>query len=393
MAAKVGLVSDSPPLLTVRIAVNTRLLVDQPLEGMARYTLEVLRQLLVLRPEDDFLLICDRAGALPELPRTVERVTVYPSARHPLLFYAWFEWAVPRVLRRWRADVFVSLDNFCSLRSTVPTVLAVHDLAYLHEPAGVGRLQLAYYRHFMPRFVRRAERVVAVSQFTRQDIASAFGLSPKPIALAYNGVQTRFQLATTAQVAKTRLRYTDGAPYFLYTGAVHPRKNVDGLVRAFSRFCESEPKATHHLVLAGRFAWQSGPVGEALAASPVRDRIHALGYVPDDDLGALVAAADALCLVSRFEGFGVPILEAFACCVPVIVSNRSSLPEVAGPGGLLVDPEDDASIAAALARLAGDETLRQVLAKAGQAHTQHFTWQACTQVLSHEIDAAVATKT
>ena len=375
----------SPP---VRIAVNARLLVDQPLEGLARYTLEVLRELLRQRPTDDFLLLCDRAGALPPLPRAVERVDVHPPARHPVLFYAWFEWGVPRALRQWGAEAFVSLDNFCSLRTSVPTVFAVHDLAYRHEPAGVNRVQLAYYRYFMPRFVARAERVVAVSTYTRDDLVAAFGLPPKPVAIAYNGVRARFRPAPAPARAHTRDRYTDGAPYFLYTGSVHPRKNVDGLVRAFSRFCARAPELPHHLVLAGRLAWRARAVTEAIASSPVRDRIHALGFVPDAELGHLVAAAEVQCLVSRFEGFGVPIVEAFTCGVPALVSDRSSLPEVAGPGGLLVDPDDDEAMATGLLQLARDPELRQVLAKAGQAHARRFTWAAAGAIVSQAIDEA-----
>ncbi len=389
MGAKVGQAAEFATFAQVRIAINARLLVNQPLEGIARYTLHALCQLLILRPDDDFLLVCDRPGPLPDLPRAVERVTVGPPARHPLLFYAWFEWALPRALRRWKADVLVSMDNFCSIRSPVPTVLVVHDLAYRHEPEGVSRLVLAYYRHFMPRFVRRADRLVAVSAFTRNDIALAFPEAAQQIAIAYNGVQARFQPVDALAQQQTRTQYTSGAPYWLYTGAVHPRKNVDGLIRAFTRFCESVPSAPHQLLIAGRLAWQPQSVNSALAASSVRERIHLLGFVLDTTLGQLMAAAQALFLVSRFEGFGVPILEAFACGVPVVVSNRSSLPEVAGPGGLLVDPDDDTSIAAAMQTLVGDAELRAVLAKAGREHAAHFTWQACARVLSAEIDAAV----
>ncbi len=386
-----------PPL---RIAINARLLAGQPLEGMGRYVVEVTRELMRHFPGAAFLLLTDRKGAMPPLATTYERAVVYPPARHPLLFYVWYEWAVPRALRRWRADVFVSLDNFCSLRTPVPTVLAVHDLVYLHYPGGMSRLQLAYYRRFMPRYVRRADCLLAVSEATKVDIVRAYGLcsressiSPKHVTVAPNGVRPRFVQLSPKHADQVRASVTGGAPYFVAVGSVHPRKNIDGLIRAFDRFCESETttaaRAPHHLVIVGRMAWQTSAVERALAASPHRDRIHLTGFVEDERLGELIGAATALALVSLFEGFGVPILEAFACGVPVVVSDRSSLPEVAGAGGLVVDPTDTEAVAAALMRLATEPGLRQVLAEAGRAHAQQYTWERSGRIIAEAIHSCV----
>ena len=380
------------PAGRLRIAVNARLLVGQPLEGVGSYVYEATAALMRALPTADFLLLADRAGPLPELPRAPARRTLLPPARHPLLFYAWFEYAVPRALRAWRADVFVSLDNFCSLRTPVPTVLAVHDLAYRHYPGGMSRLQLAFYRRFMPRYVRRAEAVLAVSAYTRADLLDAFDLPPGKITVGPNGVRPRFGRLSPKRITAVRDGLTGGAPYFIAVGSVHPRKNVDGLVRAFDRFCASATAdaAPAHLVVAGRLAWQTEAVEAALAASPHRDRIHVTGYVSDGRLGELVGAALALCLVSRFEGFGVPILEAYACGIPVIVADRSSLPEVAGPGGLTVDPDDDADIARALTRLAHDGDLREVLAQAGRAHAAQYTWARTGAIVAATIERVVS---
>ena len=372
-----------PPL---RIAVNARLLVGQPIEGVGSYVYEVAARLMCLLPEADFLFLTDRAGPLPPLPRPPERRTLYPSARHPVLFYAWFEWAVPHALRKWGADVFVSLDNFCSLRTDVPTVLGVHDLVYRHYPGGMSRLQLGYYRRFMPAYVARAQHVVCVSEYTRADVLSAYDVDAGKVSVAPNGVRPRFGRLSPKRATAVRGALTAGAPYFVSVGSVHPRKNVDGLIRAFDLFCVSAPEE-HHLVIAGRLAWQTEAVERALAASPNRDRIHVTGFVTDERLGELIGAALALCLVSRFEGFGVPILEAYACGLPVVISDRSSLPEVAGPGGLTVDPDDDADIARALTRLAGEGALREVLAKAGRRHAEQYTWARAGEALRDAVSA------
>ena len=369
----------------VRIAVNGRLLAAQPLEGMGLYTVEVLRGLLAALPQAAFLLVTDRRGPVPPLPRAVERVVAGPPARHPVLFWWWFEVSVPRVLRRWRADAFVSLENFCSLRAPAPTLLVVHDLAYRHLPGGVGPVELAYYRRYMPRFVRRAEALVAVSDYTRRDLAAAYGVDPARVRVAYNGVRARFGRLAPKRVAEVRDRLTAGRPYVLFLGAVHPRKNVDGLVRAFDRFGASEAGAGYDLVIAGRLSWDTSPTAAAIAASPLRDRIHVLGRVPDDELAGVVGAAFALALPSHFEGFGVPLVEAMACGVPVVASDVSALPEVVGDAGLLVDPAGDASLADALTRLASDDALYGVLAEAGPPRAARFTWAATTEVIAEEV--------
>jgi len=329
----------------MRIAVNARLLVNQRLEGMGLFILEQLRQLLATT-EHEYLLITDREGPLPSLPREVQRVIAYPSARHPVLFYAWFEWSVPKVLSNWQADVFLSMDNFCSIRTPVPTLLVIHDLAYLHQPQGVSRLVLAYYRYFMPRFAKRADALVTVSDFTRQDVAKAFQFSqsttgpsaPKQISVAYNGVRPRF--------------------------------------------CELSPKQ----IIAGQMAWKTSATQKEIDCSNFKEDIVLTGYLSEERLGEVIGGAVALCLVSFFEGFGVPIIEAFSSGVPVIVSDRSSLPEVAGPGGLKVDPSNDKAIGAALTEMATDPTRREVLAKAGKEHARQFTWAASAEVIRGRLE-------
>ena len=376
-----------PPL---RIAVNARLLVAQEYSGVHLYVYQALCELLRQRPQDEFLFICDRSGELPDFPRPVERITCSPPARHPLLYIAWLEWSVPRALRKWRADVFVCLDNFCSLRTEVLTVLAVHDLAYQHFPEGIGGLDRLYYRHFMPKFCRKAAALVAVSQATRRDIAESYGLDEAGILVAPNGVRPRFQPLSAGEVEQVREQLTQGQPYIVAVGSVHPRKNIDGLIRAFGKFCESGQP--HHLVLVGRMAWRTTAVEEALLASPVRERIHVTGYVDDARLGQLIGAAQQLALVSHWEGFGVPIIEALACGVPVVVSQTSSLPEVAGPGGVAVNSQDNSAIASAMLALANDADLRESLAAAGQAHIQQYTWAACAKTLGAAIDAVRVTQ-
>jgi glycosyltransferase involved in cell wall biosynthesis len=366
----------------MRIAVNTRMLLRDRLEGIGWYSYEILQRLVQDHPNDHFIFFFDRPWD-PDFVfgPNVTPVKVSPPARHPLLFWIWFELRLPALLRRHRADVFFSPDGFLSLRSPVPTLLTVHDLAYKHFPGHVTALQRAYYRHFMPRFMHRADHILAVSEATRLDILDS-GISAHRVSVAHNGANPRFLPAAEADCRTLKAEITGGRPFFLYVGAIHPRKNVARLVRAWTLF-RAQSGQPHCLVLLGRMAWMADDVREAIGSSPFRDDILAVGY-QGDRLPLFYSAAEALVYVSRFEGFGIPILEAMCCETAVITSDVSSMPEVAGNAALLVDPTDTSAIAAAMQRLAADPLLREDLIRAGRHQRQKFSWdQAAAKVWTH----------
>lgn len=363
----------------MRIAVNTRMLLQGRLEGIGWYTCEILLRLSRQHPQHEFIFFFDRDWDPAFLfGPNVTPVRVYPPARHPLLFWIWFEWRLPALLRRYRADVFFSPDGFLSLRTPLPTLLTVHDLAYKHFPGHVHGLQRAYYRHFMPRFLQRADHIVAVSEATRQDILDS-GIDPAKVSVAHNGANSRFRPAGEEACAKLRAEFTGGRPYFLYVGAIHPRKNVARLVRAWSLF-RRDSGLPHCLVLLGRMAWMAEDVRQAIEESPYREDILTVGYQADR-LPEFYSAAEALVYVSLFEGFGIPVLEALCCDTPVITSRVSSMPEVAGQAALLVDPENIAAIAAALRRIAVEPELRERLVTAGRSQRERFSWDQAAEIV------------
>lgn len=372
----------------MRIAVNTRFLLKGNLEGIGRYTWEVTRRMVLAHPEDQFFFFFDRPyDASFIIAPNITPVVLFPPARHPLLFIWWFEWAVANALKRYRIEVFLSPDNFMSLRTQTPSVLVVHDLAYLHYPQHVGSSGRAYYRFFMPRFIHKAKHVIAVSEYTRLDILRFFKKKEEAdISVAYNGCRETFVPLDKNEIQEIRDRVATGKPYFLYTGAIHPRKNIDRLITAFDLF-KKNTGSDFQLILAGRFAWQTGSVKEAYDHAEYREEIRFLGYVPDEELPRLTASAFALVNISLFEGFGVPVLEALNCDVPVLVSDCSSLPEVAGAAGLQVDPTSIAAIAAAMERLGKDELFRTQLISAGKIQRLQFDWDETAkkvyQILEH----------
>ena len=370
----------------MNIAINVRFLLPGKLEGLGWYTHEIVRRMVLNHPEQTFYFLFDR----PYDPAfiyadNVRPLVLFPPARHPFLWYWWFEYSVPRALKRCGAAVFFSPDSYCSLRSPVPTVMTVHDLAPLHPAAtekkrGLPQLTRKYYEHFLPKFIERAEAIPVVSEFVRQDVLNTCHTPPQKVHTVYNGARDTFRPFSEAEQVATREKYSAGQPYFFYNGAIHPRKNIARLIAAFNHF-KQQSGAPVKLLLAGRLAWNTEAVSEAVAQSPFRSDIHLLGYVPEAELPGLLGAALALTYVSLSEGFGLPLVEAMQSDVPVLAADATALPEVAGDAALLVNPLSEEEIAAALLRLWQDEALRHELIARGRARREAFSWdQAAEQI-------------
>ncbi|MBN2311557.1 MAG: glycosyltransferase family 4 protein, partial [Candidatus Hydrogenedentes bacterium] len=217
----------------------------------------------------------------------------------------------------------------------------------------------------------------ACSQSTARDIVRLLDVDPGKITVTYEAVDDEF-LPVDPEAASALLaaRYGIQRPFILFVGTLEPRKNLTALARAYTRLATDLP---HALVLAGAPGWQWAELAAAIAQSPARDRIVLPGYVPRGDLPAFYSAADALAYPSRYEGFGLPVLEAMTCGCPVVTSNNSCLPEVAGDAALLVDAADEAGLESALRTVLEDAATRAALIERGRAQARAFSWQACAE--------------
>ncbi len=358
----------------MKIAINTRFLLPNHLEGFGWYTHEIARRMVAQHPEDEFLFLFDR----PFDPRFVyaDNVTprvLFPPARHPLLWWWWFEQSVPQALQNWGAEVFFSPDSYLSLRSKTPTVMTVHDLVPLHQPAGIPWTIRKYYQHYLPRFLQRAEHILTVSEYVRQDIIQTGGVEASRVSVAYNGCRTGFVPLLENEKQDVRQQFSCGQEFFFYTGAIHPRKNIPRLIRAFDQF-KTRTGAPGKLLLAGRMAWQTGEVTTAYEQARHRADIHFLGYVSETDLFRLTAAAVAITYISLSEGFGLPMLEAMRTDTPILAANATCLPEIAGNAALLVDPFSESGIAEGLEKLWADRAFGQQLVENGRRQREKFSW-------------------
>lgn len=365
----------------MKIAVNTRFLLKNKLEGMGWFTYEVVRHLVKEHPKHEFIFFFDRPfDAQFIFADNVTPVVLFPPARHPFLWVWWFEWSVARALKKYQPDVFLSPDNFLTLNTDVPTVLVTHDIAHHHFPEQIGFWAQKYYQFFISKFNKKATRIVAVSQFTKKDLVDTYNIVPEKIAVACNGCRERFRPLSVEEKSKIKAKYAKGEDYFFYVGAIHPRKNVVRLIAAFATFKETT-NSSMKLLLAGRMAWQTGEVSEILAKVPCKEDIVFLGYLDSEDLPKLTGAALASTYVSLFEGFGIPILEAMFCDVPVLTSTISSMPEVAGDAAILVNPNSVEEIAGGMKLLCENTNLRQKLIIKGRIQREKFTWERAAQVV------------
>lgn len=371
------------------IAVNTRFLIKDYLEGYGNFIRECLARLTKQFPKDTFIFIFDR----PYDPSfifsdNIIPVILPPRARHPLLWWIWYNIQIPGILRRYKASVFVSMDGFCSLFTKVPQVLVVHDLAFIHYPGFVKISHLLFYKRFTPLFLRRAKVIATVSEFSKNDIMETYKVEEKKISVVYNGVNELFKPLQFEERENSKIKYSGGNEYFLCTSAIHPRKNLVHLLKAFSVF-KKKSKSGMKLVIAGRFAWHNEDFSRLLKTYKYREEINVLGYVNQEELVKLTAGAYAIVYPSLFEGFGVPVIEGMKCGVPVLTGNVSAMPEIAGDAALYFDPQNFQDIADKLMLIFKDEKLRQQYVQKGTTRASVYSWERTSALLGRCIERAV----
>jgi glycosyltransferase involved in cell wall biosynthesis len=357
-----------------RVAVAAR-------TGTEHYTYELLAALARRDRASRYTLYCNQPpAALPPLgPNFALRRIPFPRLWTHARLSAELALHPPDVL-------FVPahvLPLGAPLRRRTRTVVTIHDMGYLHFPEAHTPMHRRYLRLSTLWSARAADHVIAISRATRDDLVRHAGVRPDKVTVIYHGLSERFRpIADPAIVGAARARYGIGERYFLYLGTLQPRKNLERLIEAFAEVLkrlsvETLERSTLQLVIAGKRGWLTEAIERRAAQLGLAGQVFFTGYVPDEDVPALLSGALAFAFPSLYEGFGMPVLEAMACGAPVLAANTSSLPEVAGDAALLVAPTDTAAIAAALMRLADEPVLRDELRKRGLARAAEFTWDRC----------------
>jgi len=363
----------------MRIAINTRFLLSSKMEGFGWYTYEVVKRLAETNPEHEFIFFFDRAYDEKFIfSANVTPVVLNPPARHPVLFYVWFEWSVRRALKKYRADVFFSPDGYLSLGSPVPQIAVIHDLNFEHYPEDIPLQPRWYLRRFFPKFAKKATHIITVSQYSKQDICTTYNIPEAKVTVGWNGASDAFKPLSSDQITAVRGRETNGRPYFIFVGALHPRKNVGRLLEAFDRFAKDNKQTD--LLIVGENLWKNKGLSLAEVAEETRSRVHFTGHVSLQQLTELMGAAYALAYVPYFEGFGIPIAEALKCGIPVLSGNLTSLPEVAGDAAIYCDPFSVEDISAKMTELATNRDLYASLQQKALERGKLFSWDHTAEV-------------
>jgi glycosyltransferase involved in cell wall biosynthesis len=342
--------------------------------GIGRYMKCLVEAILARAPQHEYLLILppDAKEVIKFQDRRVENI-LSPSGYYSLQEQV----ELPRLLRRHKADLLHAPHFNIPLMRPCPTVVTIHDVIYLackqDMPSRLGRL---YYRAMMAAAVRLADRVITVSEFSRNEILRYFSADSTKIDVVHSGVDPGFQrVSDKAQIETVLSRYRIDEDFILYTGIYKPRKNHAGLLRAFREFLKNGETAK--LVIAGPIGHSEGEaelrrLGNELGLA---GKLIFTGFVPESDLTSLYSAARVYACPSLYEGFGFTVLEAMTCGVPVVCSRNTSLAEVAGDAALQVDSQSPHEFATALRRAFSEEELRRQLIDQGHNNCRRFSWQ------------------
>ncbi len=358
----------------MRIAINTRFLISSKMEGFGWYTLEIVKRIVENNPEHEFLLFFDRKYDKKFIfAENVKPIILSPQARHPFLFYIWFEFSIRNALKKYNADIFLSPDGYLSLGSTVKQISVIHDINFEHNPKDLPWLMQKYLRFFFPKFARKAEHILTVSEYSKKDICSTYNINKSKVTSIWNGASNHFKPLSEEEKQIVRSEYTNGHPYFLFVGAIHPRKNLERLISAFEKFKKNNLKSKHKLIIVGTNLF-GGSQKKISISQFINDEIIFTGHLPLSKLARVMGSATIFTYVSYFEGFGIPLVEAMKCGTPILSGDRTSLPEVAGDCAIYCDPFNINDISEKLTSLANNSELQTELSQKGIKRSELFSW-------------------
>ncbi|MCK4504465.1 MAG: glycosyltransferase family 4 protein [Candidatus Aegiribacteria sp.] len=340
------------------------------MSGIPNYILRLLNGLASIDSENEYFLYTNRPipfdMGLPGNFRTV--VLNRPSPR----FQLWFQLALPLRLKKDRIDLFHGLYYRLPIVLPVPGVLTVHDLSgYLFPRFHTGKAHLVNLMY--PVFVKKASRIIAVSEFTAKELKNNFPDASEKITVIHEAPPPDYTPVRDKSILeKVRKRFSLPERFFLFLGTLEPRKNLTGLLDAFYSVADSIPQS---LVISGGTGWKTGHIFEKLQKGVSEGKVFLTGHIDRADVQALLSMAEFFVYPSLYEGFGLPVLESMACGTPVITSSVSSMPEIAGKAALLIDPVSKDSIAEAIRMLALDSIRRKEFSEKGLKRAGEFSWR------------------
>lgn len=373
----------------MKIAVNTRLLLKGKLEGIGWFTYETLKRIVIQHPEHKFFFIFDRQYDNEFVfAENVTPIVLTPPTRHPFLWIYWFEYKIPKLLKKIGADIFLSTDGYISLKTNIPQINVIHDINFVHNPEQLPRLTSWYYNKYFVKFAQKAHHIGTVSEFSKKDICNTYNIPEEKVTVCYNGANNKYKPLTETEKEDVRKQYSNGKNYFVFVGALSPRKNVDGLMRAFELF-KNKYNIDMKLIIVGGSLHKTKEIEKVYNGMTHKDSVIFTGRLETAELSRLVAASECLTYIPHFEGFGIPLLEAMYAETAIICSNTSSLPEVVGDAALICDGSNIYDVAEKMYTICTNNELRLSLIENGKTQRTKFSWQHSAEQLWKCIETAL----
>jgi len=361
----------------MKIGINARY-VEGMKEGMHKYVMNLVPNLKKIDNENEYLLFLGRNGSIPqEIAQTGFRCDVPGfSTGSQIQKVLWNHFYLPYAVKKHKLDLFHETSFVAPIFKRCPTVITIHDVAFLYLPFCYTLRTKLYFKALLARSLKMADSVIAISESTKNDILNSFPVSPDKVEVIYQSADWRFRpIADKEVLAKARESYRIERPFiFTVAAGITPRKNLLRLLKAFN-LLRTREKINHQLVVVGKKAWSYEDIFEYISVNRLEKDVLFCEDVPQEDLICLYNIADVLAYPSLYEGFGVPPLEAMACECPVVASNVSSIPEVCGDAAVLFNPEDVEGISDAIYKVLSDSSLGEEMVKRGRDQAKKFNGQ------------------
>jgi glycosyltransferase involved in cell wall biosynthesis len=291
----------------------------------------------------------------------------------PKKFWTWTGLVKRLYFGKPQPDILFSPSHYGPLFSPVPNITSIMDLGFLRWPEQFTKKDFNQLKHWTRISAKKADKILAISEFTKKDIIDTYNISSRKIKVIYPGFENT--ATKTKSIKKIKEKYKIKNDYLLYLGTLKPSKNIDGLIKAFNSLIENNKLENTQLVIAGKKGWLYDQIFDLTKQLNLKDKIIFTGFVEESEIEPLMANAQCFTLPSFWEGFGIPALEAMAANTPVVCSNRGALPEVVGQAAVLVDPDDPKEIAQGIDKLLSNKKLQQDLIELGQKQVDKYSWE------------------
>ncbi len=375
------------------IAVNTRYFPGEDPDGRGDFIFECFSRLASTYPQHRFIYIFDRPFDKKLITsKNIIPVVTGPKATTPLRWQYWYNYKVPAVLRKYDANVFVSMDGICSLRTKTPQCLLAHDPIFLQIPGFMAKSHLRFHKKFMPRFLEKAKSILTLSPSSKVAVIDAYKVDPAKIDVVYKSADTIFCPIGQQEKERTKSKYSGGKEYFLFSGPVRPASNLLNLLKAFS-FFKKRQKSNMQLVIAAGYGADDAQFLNDLKNFKFKNEVALLGDLSKNELSKITAAAYGFVYPVLIEDLSAPCLEAMQCEVPVITSSAAGQQGIYGDAAIYVRPDNFRDIAEKMMTLFKDEKKRSELISKGKTWARQYDWHKTTDQLWKSVSLACKSET